>query len=455
MAENQKELFDSLEMKIEKENDVLFSRLEQLFDKSSDASDLNDLDVDIKQLVERSSLQTDQLVLLNSSMGNLIEQITNGITAVQNTVPVNADVDNDVVEEETERNYAVSDIRTVLADTPIKIDLDDLERVTSEYANTLRTANVEKEIVEIPETEKIYNESYLSEVNLPDNSDLIATMSDAMQENIDQLSQSMVSIASVNSELTRNSLIELTDNLRGLDANAEPVNIDIDPITVLAQDIKASIDSDSNTIFSYLEKIGSTSDEIARATSSISLDRVSTSLDDLVNRVDNLDVGKIELDEDSINKIVPQSIEFDYSYQDKILSVLSSPVDVNIANLPRDDENEATENVDVFSIAVSPLVEGQRSLQSMLDSNLRRLSEAIVMLRDQSRDSESRITRVTDTVNTEMSETSIKYILSDTSQIRVTLSHIDSTLSAYLSGNSTSSSSTSVNSDEVTAISMD
>ena len=455
MAENQKELFDSLEMKIEQENDVLFSRLDQLFNKSSDASDLNNLDVDIKQLVERSSLQTEQLVLLNSSMGNLIEQITNGITAVQNTVPVNADVENDVVEEETERNYAVSDIRTVLADTPIKIDLDDLERVTAEYANTLRTANVEKEIVEIPETEKIYNESYSSEVNLPDNSDLIATMSDAMQEKIDQLSQSMVSIANDNSELTRDSLSELANNLRAQDANAEPVNIDIDPITVLAQDIKASIDSESNTMFSYLEKIGETSDEIAKATSSISLDRVSTSLDDLVNRVDNLDVGKIELDEDSINKIIPQSLEFDYSYQDKILSVLSSPVDVNIANLPKDNENEPTENVDVFSRAVSPLVEGQRSLQSMLDSNLRRLSEAIVMLRDQSRDSESRITRVTDTVNTEMSETSIKYILSDTSQIRVTLTHIDSTLSAYLSENSTSSSSTSVESDEVTSISMD
>jgi len=455
MAENQKELFDSLEMKIEQENDILFSRLDQLFNKSSDSSDLNDLDVDIKQLVERSSLQTEQLVLLNSSMGNLIEQITNGITAVQNTVPVNADVDNDVVEEETERNYAVSDIRTVLADTPIKIDLDELERVTAEYANTLRTANVEKEIVEIPETEKIYNESYSSEVNLTDNSDLIATMSDAMQEKIDQLSQSMVSIANYNSELTRNSLSELASNLRGPDANAEPVNIDIDPITVLAQDIKASIDSDSNTMFSYLERIGATSDEIAKATSSISLDRVSTSLDDLVNRVDNLDVGKIELDEDSINKIIPQSLEFDYSYQDKILSVLSSPVDVNIANLPMDNENEPTENVDVFSRAVSPLVEGQRSLQSMLDSNLRRLSEAIVMLRDQSKDSESRITRVTDTVNTEMSDVSIKYILSDTSQMRVTLSHIDSTLSAYLSGNSTSSSSTSVNSDEVTSISMD
>jgi hypothetical protein len=455
MAENQKELFDSLEMKIEQENDVLFSRLDQLFNKSSDASDLNNLDVDIKQLVERSSLQTEQLVLLNSSMGNLIEQITNGITAVQNTVPVNADVENDVGEEETERNYAVSDIRTVLADTPIKIDLDDLERVTAEYANTLRTANIEKEIVEIPETEKIYNESYSSEVNLPDNSDLIATMSDAMQEKIDQLSQSMVSIANDNSELTRDSLSELANNLRAQDSNAEPVNIDIDPITVIAQDIKASIDSESNTMFSYLEKIGETSDEIAKATSSISLDRVSTSLDDLVNRVDNLDVGKIELDEDSINKIIPQSLEFDYSYQDKILSVLSSPVDVNIANLPKDNENEPTENVDVFSRAVSPLVEGQRSLQSMLDSNLRRLSEAIVMLRDQSRDSESRITRVTDTVNTEMSETSIKYILSDTSQIRVTLSHIDSTLSAYLSENSTSSSSTSVESDEVTSISMD
>jgi hypothetical protein len=455
MAENQKELFDSLEMKIEQENDVLFSRLDQLFNKSSDASDLNNLDVDIKQLVERSSLQTEQLVLLNSSMGNLIEQITNGITAVQNTVPVNADVENDVGEEETERNYAVSDIRTVLADTPIKIDLDDLERVTAEYANTLRTANVEKEIVEIPETEKIYNESYSSEVNLPDNSDLIATMSDAMQEKIDQLSQSMVSIANDNSELTRDSLSELANNLRAQDSNAEPVNIDIDPITVIAQDIKASIDSESNTMFSYLEKIGETSDEIAKATSSISLDRVSTSLDDLVNRVDNLDVGKIELDEDSINKIIPQSLEFDYSYQDKILSVLSSPVDVNIANLPKDNENEPTENVDVFSRAVSPLVEGQRSLQSMLDSNLRRLSEAIVMLRDQSRDSESRITRVTDTVNTEMSDVSIKYILSDTSQMRVTLSHIDSTLSAYLSENSTSSSSTSVESDEVTSISMD
>lgn len=124
--------------------------------------------------------------------------------------------------------------------------------------------------------------------------------------------------------------------------------------------------------------------------------------------------------------------EFDYSYQEKIVELLSAPISVKIdESLVRSDKNG--ELADVFSKAVSPLLASQNSMNRMLDSNLRRLSDAVATLKETPRvEDASRATRVQDNLNTAISDETITFILAETKSIRGIMTELKGDLESFM-----------------------
>ena len=94
------------------------------------------------------------------------------------------------------------------------------------------------------------------------------------------------------------------------------------------------------------------------------------------------------------------------------------------------DNQNGEIKVDVFAEAVKPLVRGQESLNRMLDSNLRKLVEAVHELKNVP-SANDRVTEVKDTVNTEMSSAASDYILSETKEIKRALLEFKSSFDAF------------------------
>lgn len=124
--------------------------------------------------------------------------------------------------------------------------------------------------------------------------------------------------------------------------------------------------------------------------------------------------------------------EFDYSYQEKIVELLSAPISVKIdESLVRSDKNG--ELADVFSKAVSPLLASQNSMNRMLDSNLRRLSDAVATLKETPRvEDSSRTTRVQDNLNTAISDETITFILAETKSIRGIMTELKGDIESFM-----------------------
>jgi len=116
-------------------------------------------------------------------------------------------------------------------------------------------------------------------------------------------------------------------------------------------------------------------------------------------------------------------------FQSEVISLLKSTLNVRIEGYTQDNQNGEIK-VDVFAEAVKPLVRGQESLNRMLDSNLRKLVEAVHELKNVP-SANDRVTEVKDTVNTEMSSAASDYILSETKEIKRALLEFKSSFDAF------------------------
>lgn len=147
----------------------------------------------------------------------------------------------------------------------------------------------------------------------------------------------------------------------------------------------------------------------------------------------------------------------DKEFQSEVISLLKSTLNVRIEGYTQDSQNGEIK-VDVFAEAVKPLVRGQESLNRMLDSNLRKLVEAVHELKNVP-SANDRVTEVKDTVNTEMSSAASDYILSETKEIKRALlefkSSFDSFKNFYQILNKTGSNESSSDGSKIANLSGD
>jgi len=118
--------------------------------------------------------------------------------------------------------------------------------------------------------------------------------------------------------------------------------------------------------------------------------------------------------------------------EDKILELLSAPIRVAVVSSVQDSSSPREDTATVFAAAVRPLVAGQAELTKTLDSSMRRLSEAVASLREAPQPgAQNRTSRVNDTVNTTLSETSETLILTETKLIREALTGFREDFTAF------------------------
>lgn len=162
--------------------------------------------------------------------------------------------------------------------------------------------------------------------------------------------------------------------------------------------------------------IGSDNEALIRAVSS-GADSIRSSIDRL--RIPESDPSKIR-------------IETNPEFQKRVIEILSSTMKVQIMNQRSTDGARRETDMDAFSAAVRPLVAGQDALVKMLDSNMRKLTEAVAMLRETPAANDvSRVTSSNDTINSELSDTTVKLILDETVKMRVALEAIRSEFGTF------------------------
>ena len=155
--------------------------------------------------------------------------------------------------------------------------------------------------------------------------------------------------------------------------------------------------------------IGSDNEALIRAVSS-GADSIRSSIDRL--RIPSTDLSKIK-------------IETNPEFQKRVIEILSSTMKVQIMNQRSSDGARRETDMDAFSAAVRPLVAGQDALVKMLDSNMRKLTEAVATLRETPAANDvSRVTSSSDTINSELSDTTVKLILDETVKMRLALEAI-------------------------------
>lgn len=155
--------------------------------------------------------------------------------------------------------------------------------------------------------------------------------------------------------------------------------------------------------------IGSDNEALIRAVES-GADSIRASIDRL--KIPAADLSKIK-------------IETNPEFQKKVVEILSSTMKVQIMNQRSSDGARRETDMDAFSAAVRPLVAGQDALVKMLDSNMRKLTEAVAMLRETPAANDvSRVTSSKDTVNSELNDTTVKLILDEAVKMRVALEAI-------------------------------
>lgn len=155
--------------------------------------------------------------------------------------------------------------------------------------------------------------------------------------------------------------------------------------------------------------IGSDNEALIRAVES-GADSIRASIDRL--KIPAADLSKIK-------------IETNPEFQKKVVEILSSTMKVQIMNQRSSDGARRETDMDAFSAAVRPLVAGQDALVKMLDSNMRKLTEAVAQLRETPAANDmSRVTSSKDTVNSELSDTTVKLILDEAVKMRVALEAI-------------------------------
>lgn len=205
-----------------------------------------------------------------------------------------------------------------------------------------------------------------------------------------------------------------------------------------------------------IRELSTTTSSIEDKITEIQVDKIAVAVDSLGENLERLKVpDELLRNTQTVESIEP--ITIDYSYQERILSVISSPIDVRIVESNPRVENEAkgTEKIDVFAAAVRPLVDGQIALQNMLDSNFRRLNDAVVSLSQAPRREDAeRTTKITDTLNSEESNDTEELLLSETVLIRMAVESISTQFAGFREAWDSRKIESGASSDPSTQVSM-
>ena len=212
-----------------------------------------------------------------------------------------------------------------------------------------------------------------------------------------------------------------------------PVTIDTSPIVNAVQEANRGVVGQLTAILTAVNSIYASNVEsnsrlrglISGTDISESIERLNAAIQDSTRKMTSQLVSQPQTDNLEGARIQ------DSEFQSEVLTLLKSTLSVRIE---ADAREAATGEVplNVFSEAVRPLVRGQESLNRMLDSNMRKLIEAVNELKSiPAVDNVQRTTILKDTVNSELNRASSDYILSETKQIRELLQQINNTFKSF------------------------
>lgn len=452
--ESQKDLFRDLEFKMDNATDVLFYKLDDIFKQlESNAQDDRDRFIQSTATQDFLGVQTylsqvnDSLNLLDASVVRIGTRVERAIMA---TAPRGAEVTTDIVKAAVEENDAkketvaqIADIKTLVKEQRVANDSDLIDKSglyveANNAGNSAEFSEIAQKISPLLDSTSLLlsNLSNLEAIGSALGTSIATPIIEKLVSLDSNLNFTLSRIAD-STDLISNNVSMSVDTFRNLsDRNFEQIDREQNRGELVAQETL-----DVNWLTGFGNGVNERLSEINLHTSAIQ----RSILEFTAFRTTAIaDTAKKELGEDQLQRVqyenaIAQLPIYDYTYQERILNVLTSPVQVKLVDVPTPESNKTTDTVDVFANAVRPLVDGQVSLQRMLDGNLRKLTEAVASLREVPRESEDRITRITDSLNTEMSDDSVRMILSETRVISGLLSniHVDisSLYSAYMENN--------------------
>lgn len=455
--ESQKDLFRDLEFKMDNATDVLFYKLDDIFKQlESNAQDDRDRFIESTATQDFLGVQTylsqvnDSLNLLDASVVRIGTRVERAIMA---TAPRGAEVTTDIVKAAVEENDAkketvaqIADIKTLVKDQSPANVLDLFKTAIAEKPKGYITGeagalpvNLTEKMGPVLDNAAVFLKNWANpeRVGLALGAGLAIPIVGGIGVAAVGLYFIFDRIADAVEHISDNTTSLLKGGFKGLlFGNSEVVKSEPEKREPVAQET-----IDVNWLTGFGNGVNERLSEISLHTSSIQ----RSILEFTAFRTTAIaDTAKKELGEDQLQRVqyenaIAQLPIYDYTYQERILNVLTSPVQVKLVDVPTSESNKTADTVDVFANAVRPLVDGQVSLQRMLDGNLRKLTEAVAALREVPSQSEDRITRITDSLNTEMSDDSVRMILSETRVISGLLSniHVDisSLYSAYMENN--------------------
>lgn len=438
--ESQKDLFRDLEFKMDNATDVLFYKLDDIF-KQLEANAQDDrarfiqstADQDFLGVQTYLSQVNDSLNLLDASVVRIGTRVERAIMA---TAPKGAEVTTDIVKAAVEENEAkketvaqIADIKTLVKEQLVANDSDliDKSRLNPEANNAGNSAEFSAELSQRISPLLDSASLLLSTWSNPESlgSALGTTIASPITEKLVSLDNNLnlgLSRIADSTDLILNNVSLAVDTFRNLsDRNFERIDRNQNGGELVAQETLNVnwLTGFGNDVNERLSEINLHTSDIQRSILEFAAFR-TTAIADTTKK----EPGEDQLQRVQYENAIAQLPIYDYTYQERILNVLSSPVQVKLVDAPTPESNKTADTVDVFANAVRPLVDGQVSLQRMLDGNLRKLTEAVASLREVPRESEDRITRITDSLNTEMSDDSVRMILSETRVISGLLSNI-------------------------------
>ena len=449
--ESQKDLFRDLEFKMDNATDVLFYKLDDIFKQlESNAQDDRDRFIQSTATQDFLGVQTylsqvnDSLNLLDASVVRIGTRVERAIMA---TAPRGAEVTTDIVKAAVEENDAkketvaqIADIKTLVKDQSPANVLDLFKTAIAEKpkGNAVEDAgalpvNLAEKIGPVLDNAAVFLKNWANpeRVGLALGAGLAIPIVGGIGVAAVGLYFIFDRIADAVEHISDNTTSLLKGGFKGLlFGNSEVVKSEPEKSEQVAQET-----IDVNWLTGFGNGVNNRLSEISLNTSAIQRSIIGLAA---FGTTAIADTTKKEPGEDQLQRVqyenaIAQLPIYDYTYQERILNVLTSPVQVKLVDVPTPESNKAADTVDVFANAVRPLVDGQVSLQRMLDGNLRKLTEAVASLREVPRESEDRITRITDSLNTEMSDDSVRMILTETRVISGLLSDIQVDLSGLFS----------------------
>ena len=440
--ESQKDLFRDLEFKMDNATDVLFYKLDDIFKQlESNAQDDRDRFIQSTATQDFLGVQTylsqvnDSLNLLDASVVRIGTRVERAIMA---TAPRGAEVTTDIVKAAVEENDAkketvaqIADIKTLVKDQSPANVLDLFKTAIAEKpkGNAVEDAgalpvNLTEKLGPVLDNAAVFLKNWANpeRVGLALGAGLAIPIVGGIGVAAVGLYFIFDRIADAVEHISDNTTSLLKGGFKGLlFGNSEVVKTEPEKSEPVAQET-----IDVNWLTGFGNGVNNRLSEISLNTSAIQRSIIglaafgTTAIADTTKK----DQGEDQLQRVQYENAIAQLPIYDYTYQERILNVLTSPVQVKLVDVPTPESNKTADTVDVFANAVRPLVDGQVSLQRMLDGNLRKLTEAVASLREVPRESEDRITRITDSLNTEMSDDSVRMILTETRVISGLLSDI-------------------------------